>query len=251
VIEANPRASRTVPFVAKATGVPLAKVAARVMMGATLAELRAEGLLTDPVKGDHLAMKEAVLPFSRFPDADALLGPEMRSTGEVMGIDLTFGLAFAKSQLAAGMKLPESGTVFLSLADRDKPTGVRAAQRFVELGFSIAATPGTADHLRAHGIEVGTVVAKIGDPSGHDAVELISSGKVDMIVNSPRGRGPRADGAHIRTAAGAHGVPLLTTAAAALAAANGMADWLRHEIRVRSLQEYHRGVSTDQLALPL
>ncbi len=219
VIEANPRASRTVPFVAKATGVPLAKVAVRVMMGATLAELRVEGLLTDPVVGDHLAMKEAVLPFSRFPDADAVLGPEMRSTGEVMGIDLTFGLAFAKSQLAAGMKLPESGTVFLSLADRDKPIGVRAARRFVELGFSIAATPGTAEHLRANGIDVGTVVAKIGDPSGHDAVELISSGKVDMVVNSPRGRGPRADGAHIRTAAGAHGVPLLTTAAAALAAA--------------------------------
>jgi carbamoyl-phosphate synthase large subunit len=251
VIEANPRASRTVPFVAKATGVPLAKVAVRVMMGSTLAELRAEGLLTVPVVGDHLAMKEAVLPFSRFPDADALLGPEMRSTGEVMGIDLTFGLAFAKSQLAAGMKLPETGTVFLSLADRDKAIGVEAAQRFVELGFAIAATPGTAAHLREHGIEVGTVVAKIGDPSGHDAVELISSGKVDMIVNSPRGRGPRADGAHIRTAAGAHGVPLLTTAAAALAAANGMADWLHHEIRVRSLQEYHRGVSNDQLALPL
>jgi carbamoyl-phosphate synthase large subunit len=251
VIEANPRASRTVPFVAKATGVPLAKVAARVMMGATLAELRAEGLLTDPVVGDHLAMKEAVLPFGRFPDADALLGPEMRSTGEVMGIDLTFGLAFAKSQLAAGTKLPEQGTVFLSLADRDKPIGARAAQRFVELGFAIAATPGTATYFHEHGIEVATIVAKIGDPSGHDAVELISSGKVDMVVNSPRGRGPRADGAHIRTAAGAHGVPLLTTGAAALAAANGMADWVRHEIRVRSLQEYHRGVSNDQLALPL
>jgi carbamoyl-phosphate synthase large subunit len=251
VIEANPRASRTVPFVAKATGVPLAKVAARVMMGATLTELRVEGLLTDPVEGDHLAIKEAVLPFSRFPDADALLGPEMRSTGEVMGIDLTFGLAFAKSQLAAGTTLPDSGTVFLSLADRDKATGVQAAQRFVDLGFSIAATPGTAEHFRAHGIDVATVVAKIGDPSGHDAVELISSGKVDMIVNSPRGRGPRADGAHIRAAAGTHGVPLLTTAAAGLAAANGMADWMRHELKVRSLQEYHRGVSNDQLELPL
>jgi carbamoyl-phosphate synthase large subunit len=251
VIEANPRASRTVPFVAKATGVPLAKVAARVMLGATLDELRAEGLLTEPVAGDHLAVKEAVLPFGRFPDADALLGPEMRSTGEVMGVDLTFGLAFAKSQLAAGTRLPQDGTVFLSLADRDKPSGVRAAQRFADLGFSIAATPGTAAYLTDHGIDVATIVAKIGDPSGHDAVELISSGKVDMVVNSPRGRGPRADGAHIRAAAGAHGVPLLTTAAAALAAANGMADWVRHEIRVRSLQEYHRGVSTDQLELPL
>jgi carbamoyl-phosphate synthase large subunit len=251
VIEANPRASRTVPFVAKATGVPLAKVAARVMLGATLAQLRDEGLLTEPVPGDHQAIKEAVLPFSRFPDADALLGPEMRSTGEVMGIDLTFGLAFAKSQLAAGMRLPQTGTVFLSLADRDKATGVDAARRFVELGFAIAATSGTAEHFRANGIDVGTVVAKIGDPSGHDAVELIASGKVDMVVNSPRGRGPRADGTHIRTAAGTNGVPLLTTAAAALAAADGIADWLRHEIKVRSLQEYHRGVSSDQLALPL
>jgi carbamoyl-phosphate synthase large subunit len=128
---------------------------------------------------------------------------------------------------------------------------VRAARRFVDLGFTIAATPGTAGYFREHNVEVATIVAKIGEPSGHDAVELISSGKVDMVVNSPRGRGPRADGAHIRTAAGAHGVPLLTTGAAALAAANGMADWVRHEIRVRSLQEYHRGVSNDQLALPL
>jgi carbamoyl-phosphate synthase large subunit len=251
VIEANPRASRTVPFVAKATGVPLAKVAARVMLGATLDELRAEGLLTEPVVGDHVAVKEAVLPFGRFPEADAILGPEMRSTGEVMGIDLTFGLAFAKSQLAAGTRLPEHGTVFLSLADRDKAAGVAAARRFAELGFSLAATPGTAAYLQEHGIEVATVVAKLGDPSGHDAVELISSGKVDMVVNSPRGRGPRADGAHIRAAAGTHGVALLTTTAAALAAANGMADWVRHEIRVRSLQDYHRGVSSDQLALPL
>src|SRR5690606_12889176 len=166
-------------------------------LGATLDELRAEGVL-QPAVGGHVAVKEAVLPFSRFPESDSLLGPEMRSTGEVMGIDLTFGLAFAKSQLAAGTRLPQHGTVFLSLADRDKPAGVRAARRFVELGFSIAATPGTAAYLREHGIDVATVVAKIGDPSGHDAVELIASGKVDMVVNSPRGRGPRADGAHIR-----------------------------------------------------
>jgi carbamoyl-phosphate synthase large subunit len=251
VIEANPRASRTVPFVAKATGVPLAKIASRVMLGTTLGELRTEGLLGDPAEGDHVAVKEAVLPFSRFPDADAVLGPEMRSTGEVMGIDLTFGLAFAKSQLAAGTRLPTTGTVFLSLADRDKEIGVKAAQRFIELGFGIAATSGTAQFLEEHGVEVATVVAKLGEPSGHDAVELISSGKVDLVVNTPRGRGPRADGDHIRAAAGAHGVALLTTAAAGLAAANGMADWARHELRVRSLQEYHRGVNQDQLALPL
>jgi carbamoyl-phosphate synthase large subunit len=248
VIEANPRASRTVPFVAKATGVPLAKVASRVMLGATLAELRAEGLLVDPVDGDHLAVKEAVLPFSRFPEADALLGPEMRSTGEVMGIDRTYGLAFAKSQLAAGTRLPENGTVFLSLADRDKDVGVKAARRFAALGFAIAATSGTAAHLEAEGVPVATVVAKLGEPDGHDAVELISGGQVDLVVNSPRGRGPRSDGAHIRAAAGTHGVPLLTTAAAGLAAAQGMADRAAHEIRVRSLQEYHRP-HDDQLEL--
>ena len=248
VIEANPRASRTVPFVAKATGVPLAKVAARVMLGATLTELRAEGLLSEPVQGDHIAVKEAVLPFSRFPEADALLGPEMRSTGEVMGIDLTFGLAFAKSQLAAGTNLPTSGTVFLSLADRDKEVGVKTAQRFRELGFSIAATSGTAEHLTRNGIEVATVVAKLGEPDGHDAVDLIESGEVVLVVNSPRGRGPRADGAHIRAAAGKHNIPLLTTGAAGLAAVNGMADRAAHPLEVRPLQEYHQGVRSGGAA---
>jgi carbamoyl-phosphate synthase large subunit len=207
-----------------------------------LTELRSEGLLTDPVPGDHVAVKEAVLPFSRFPEADALLGPEMRSTGEVMGIDLTFGLAFAKSQLAAGTNLPTSGTVFLSLADRDKSIGVRSAERFRELGFAIAATSGTATFLRDAGVQVDTVVAKIGEPDGHDAVDLIESGDVVLVVNSPRGRGPRADGAHIRAAAGKHGVPLLTTGAAGLAAVNGMADRAAHALAVRPLQEYHRGV---------
>jgi carbamoyl-phosphate synthase large subunit len=249
VIEANPRASRTVPFVAKATGVPLAKVASRVMLGATLAELRDSKLLTEPVDGDHVAVKEAVLPFGRFPESDALLGPEMRSTGEVMGIDLTFGLAFAKSQLAAGTHLPTSGVVFLSLADRDKTTGVKAAQQFRDLGFTIAATSGTAEHLRSSGIDVATVVAKIGDADGHDAVDLIESGDVVLVVNSPRGRGPRADGAHIRAAAGRHQVPLLTTAAAGLAAVNGMADRASHQLQVRPLQEYHRGVGADEAQL--
>ncbi len=239
VIEANPRASRTVPFVAKATGVPLAKVASRVMVGATLAELRAEGLLSNPVDGDHISVKEAVLPFGRFPEADAVLGPEMRSTGEVMGIDRHVGMAFFKSQLAAGSRLPESGTVFLSLAERDKPAGVLAAKRFRELGFSLAATSGTAARFEQEGIEVQTVVAKIGEATGQDAVELISSGVVNLVINSPRGRGPRADGAHIRTAAGKHGIPLLTTASAGLAAANGIAAWKEHEVSVTSLQEWH------------
>ncbi len=253
VIEANPRASRTVPFVAKATGVPLVKVAARVMAGATLAELRDEGLLCPPVDGDHVAVKEAVLPWSRFPDVDALLGPEMRSTGEVMGIDMTAGMAFAKSQLAAGDRMPASGTVFFSLADRDKVVGLRAAQRFAELGFRLVATSGTAEYLTGNGVVVDQVVAKLhrvpgaGDDADGavDGVELISSGQVDLVVNSPRGRGPRADGAHLRRAAGASRVPLLTTAAAALAAANGIGDWQSRDLSVRSLQEYHGQARPD------
>src|SRR5579859_896518 len=251
VIEANPRASRTVPFVSKATGVPLAKVAARVMTGATLAELRAEGLLRPAGTGGHVSVKEAVLPFGRFPEAVTLLGPEMRSTGEVMGIDTTFGLAFAKSQMAAGDTLPASGSVFLSLADRDKPGGLRAALRFVELGFTIAATAGTAAYLEEHGVPVDTVVAKVGENgpgAGVDAVDLIRSGKVQLVVNTPRGVGPRADGAHIRRAANTHQVACLTTVAAARAAAAGIADWVEHGLSVRSLQEYQ---ADDQQQLPV
>ncbi len=225
VIEANPRASRTVPFVSKATGVPLAKVASRVMVGATLAQLRDEGLLRAPAAGGHIAVKEAVLPFNRFPEVDTVLGPEMRSTGEVMGIDRSFGMAFAKSQSGAGNTLPRNGTVFLSLADRDKANGLVAARRFAELGFSIVATAGTADMLERRGHRV----VDTGGRQGHaragrcriDAVELISSGKVDLVVNTPRGRGPRADGMHIRRAAIVHGVSCVTTVAAALAAAAG------------------------------
>jgi len=251
VIEANPRASRTVPFVAKATGVPLVKLAARVMVGATLADLRAEGMVGDlPAypgadgRLGHVAVKEAVLPFNRFPDADAVLGPEMRSTGEVMGIDASVGRAFAKAQLAAGTRLPDGGTVFLSLADRDKAVGLAAAERFAALGFTIAATAGTAAHLRANGVAVAVEVAKLGE-EGTDAVELVAGGDVGLVVNSPRGRGPRADGAHIRAAAGVHGVPLLTTAAAGLAAANGIDDRRRHEVDVRALQDYHQDLLAD------
>jgi carbamoyl-phosphate synthase large subunit len=250
ILEANPRASRTVPFVSKATAVPLARVAARLMVGATLAELRAEGLIPANAGADaggHVAVKEAALPFDRF-GVDTLLGPEMRSTGEVMGIDRTFGVAFAKSQTAVGNKLPDRGSVFFSLADRDKPGGLTAARRFADLGFTIVATAGTAAACEAEGIPVGGVVAKRGDEVGIDAVDLIASGKVNLVVNTPRGRGPRADGAHIRLAASAHGVPCLTTIAAALAAAAGIAESRTEEHRVRSLQEYHRDA---QLRLPL
>ncbi|HEU5449858.1 MAG TPA: carbamoyl phosphate synthase large subunit, partial [Acidimicrobiia bacterium] len=253
ILEANPRASRTVPFVSKATAVPLAKVAARLMVGAILAELRAEGLIPANAGADgggHVAVKEAALPFDRF-GVDTILGPEMRSTGEVMGIDRTFGVAFAKSQTAVGNKLPDRGSVFLSLADRDKPGGLTAARRFADLGFTIVATAGTAAACEAEGIPVGAVVAKLGpgEPgNGVDAVDLIASGKVNLVVNTPRGRGPRADGAYIRLAASAHGVPCLTTIPAALAAAAGIAESRNEEPRVRSLQEYHLDA---QLRLPL
>ncbi len=240
ILEANPRASRTVPFVSKATGVPLAKVAARLMVGATLAELRASGFLREPAIGEHVAVKEAVLPFLRFPQVDTILGPEMRSTGEVMGIDRSFGLAFAKSQIAAGNRLPLGGTVFLSLADRDKHSGVLAARRFVELGFTLAATAGTAAELERNGLPVATHVAKVGEAVGVDAVDLITSGKVDLVINTPRGRGPRADGAHIRRSALQNGVACLTTVAAGLAAAAGIAELAAHEPIARSLQQYHR-----------
>ncbi len=246
VIEANPRASRTVPFVAKATGVSLVKVASRVMVGATLAELREDGLLPPSLlpfrtgQGDHVAVKEAVLPFNRFPDADKVLGPEMRSTGEVMGIDRTFGLAFAKSQVAAGERLPASGAVFFSLADRDKAQGRIAARSFVDQGFEIVATAGTADDFESAGIPVAARVAKLGsDETGETAVDLLESGRIDLVVNCPRGRGPRADGHYIRAAAAANQIPLLTTAAAAIAAAEGILDRGAHDRRVMSLQDYH------------
>jgi carbamoyl-phosphate synthase large subunit len=251
VLEANPRASRTVPFVAKATGVPLAMVAARVMVGQTLDDLREEGLLPPGIRGqvpvlDHVSVKEAVLPFDRFPGVDTLLGPEMRSTGEVMGVDVTFGLAFAKSQLAAGTRLPDSGTVFLSLADRDKPAGVDVARAFNDLGFSIAATLGTAGYLRAQGLTVDTLVAKVGEEGvASDAVDLIAQGKVQLVVNTPRGLGPRADGQHIRIAAVTYHVPCLTTLAAARAAAGGMADARAHALEVRSLQELQEGLGDE------
>jgi carbamoyl-phosphate synthase large subunit len=187
-----------------------------------------------------VSVKEAVLPFDRFPEVDTILGPEMRSTGEVMGVDRSFGMAFAKSQAGAGNTLPKQGTVLLSLADRDKPAGLVAARRFAELGFMIAATAGTADALEADGMPVDVVVAKVGEAIGVDAVELISSGKCNLVVNTPRGRGPRADGMHIRRAALRHKVPCVTTVAAALAAAAGIAETLSREPEVRSLQDYHR-----------
>ncbi len=239
VIEANPRASRTVPFVAKATGVPLAKVATRVMLGATLAELRDEGLLIPPSDHGHVAVKEAVLPFNRFPEVDTALGPEMRSTGEVMGIDVTFGKAFFKAELAAGTVLPSEGTVFLSLADGDKPAGLVVAKRLRELGFDIAATKGTAEYLARFDQAVDLVVGKVSEGAELTAVDLIADGKISFVINTPQGRGGRTDGEQIRKAASSHRVSSVTTVEAALAAVQGMAEQGSDHLTVRSLQEFH------------
>ncbi len=243
VIEANPRASRTVPFVAKAKGLPLAKIATRVMLGATLAELRDEGLLREPVTG-HVAVKEAVLPFNRFPEVDPALGPEMRSTGEVMGIDDTFGRAFFKAELAAGNGLPSDGTVFLSLNDTDKPAGLVVARQLRERGLGLVATEGTADYLRKFGVEVDRVLGKVQDatPDGSaepTAVDLIADGTIQFVVNTPRGSVGRSDGEHIRKAASMHRVSYLTTVSAALAAAQGV-DETPSSLPVKSLQEFHQ-----------
>jgi carbamoyl-phosphate synthase large subunit len=245
VIEANPRASRTVPFVAKATGVSLAKVASRVMLGASLAELRREGVLLSPVNNGHVAVKEAVLPFNRFPEVDTALGPEMRSTGEVMGIDSTFGRAFIKAETAAGTRLPTSGMVFLSLNDKDKPNGLVVAQRLRQLGLGIVATSGTAQYLQDNGYPVDRVVGKVSqqrdtNSPNDDAVDLISQGEIAFVINTPRGRGAYSDGEAIRKASNIWHVSSVTTINAALAAVQGLIEQQDRPLEVKSLQEFHQ-----------
>jgi carbamoyl-phosphate synthase large subunit len=245
-IEANPRASRTVPFVSKTTGVALAKVAARVMVGDKLADLRAEGLVPelDAVSGPrlpHIAVKEAVLPFDRFPGVDSLLGPEMRSTGEVMGIDTDFGSAFAKSQAGTGsMVLPTAGKVFVSVANRDKRAIVFPVKRLVDLGFEIVATEGTADVLSRAGIPV-QVVGKVSE-GRREILDLLDAGEVGLVLNTPFGVGSRGDGYHIRQAAITNGVPSSTTLAGILAAIHGIEALQAGALSVRSLQDYQSDV---------
>ena len=260
VLEANPRASRTVPFSSKATAVPLAKAAARIMLGATISELRAEGML--PAHGDGgtlppgapVAVKEAVLPFHRFRRADgsgvdSLLGPEMRSTGEVMGIDTSFGPAFAKSQTASYGSLPTKGTVFVSVANADKRSMVFPVKRLADLGFRIVATEGTAEMLQRNGMDV-EVVSKYFEGDGSDdgtVVELIRSGEIDLVINTPYGQsGPRVDGYEIRTAAVAADIPCITTVAGAAAAIQGIEALTRSNVGVAPLQVLQARLHRDR-----
>jgi len=246
VLEANPRASRTVPFTSKATAVPLAKAAARIMAGATISSLRAEGLL--PAVGDGgtmpagspVSVKEAVMPFHRFrrPDGtgvDSLLGPEMRSTGEVMGIDMAFGPAFAKSQTASYGSLPTKGTVFVSVANADKRSLVFPVKRLADLGFTILATEGTAEMLQRNGMDVQVVRKHYEGPG--NIVDLIKAGKVDLVINTPYGQsGPRIDGYEIRTAAVSADIPCITTVAGAAAAIQGIEAIIGSDVGVAPLQ---------------
>ncbi|MEE2040455.1 carbamoyl-phosphate synthase large subunit [Nocardiopsis sp. CT-R113] len=264
VLEANPRASRTVPFVSKATAVPLAKAAARVMAGTSIADLRAEGML--PATGDGgdlpadapVSVKEAVLPFNRFIDkegegVDTILGPEMRSTGEVMGLDVEFGAAYAKSQLAVNGALPTRGKAFVSVANRDKRSMIFPVKRLADLGFEILATEGTAVVLRRNGVRA-TVVRKHSagpGPNGERTiVQLIHEGGVDLIVNTPFGSagqaGPRLDGYEIRTAAVVRGVPSVTTVQGLAAAVQAIEARVRGDVGVRSLQEHARALQASR-----
>ena len=235
VLEVNPRASRTAPFVAKATGVPIAKIGARVMAGAKLREFK----LDDDSIAPHVAVKEAVFPFNRFPNVDTILGPEMKSTGEVMGLDSSFERAFAKSQLGAGVKLPESGTAFLSVRDSDKVAAVGVARRLIDNGFTILATRGTAAHLREAGLSVG-VVNKVLEGRPH-CVDAIKSGDVQIVINTAAGAQSVADSFDIRRSALTHGVPHYTTIAGARAAAHAIAALKSGTLEVAPLQAYFRG----------
>jgi carbamoyl-phosphate synthase large subunit len=248
VLEANPRASRTVPFVSKATGVPLAKAAARISVGESIAQLREDGTL--PATGDGIAkgisVKEAVLPWNRFRRSDgrgvdAVLGPEMRSTGEVMGISSTFGASYAKSQISAFGSLPKSGSVFISLADKDKESGVLAATALSTLGFRLFATAGTANFLEARGVRTARVRKAsegVGPYGEKTIVDLLNGGEINLVINTPVGRGTRADGWAIRTAAIQRSIPCITTTAGFNAAVEGIKVLQSGDLGVRPIQEW-------------
>ncbi len=236
VLEVNPRASRTIPFVSKATGVPLADIATRVMLGRTLDEL---GVVSEIIPA-HISVKEAVLPFDRFADVDTLLGPEMKSTGEVMGIDMEFGHAYAKAQLGAGQNIPTSGTVFISVIDDDKQTVLPVAEEYARLGINIVATQGTSKFLKAHGIP-NTAVNKVSQGRPH-IVDAIKNGEIQMIVNTSLGTKTVRDGYIIRRTALKYKIPYATTIAGGMAVCKAIAALKQMNITVKTLQEYHQGL---------
>jgi carbamoyl-phosphate synthase large subunit len=235
VIEANPRASRTVPFVSKAVGLPMAKLATRVVLGERLADM-ADELVVD-ADHQHVSVKAAVLPFGRFPAGDALLGPEMKSTGEVMGVAENFPAAFGKAQEAAGAKLPEGGRVFISVAGADKAAATQVAASLHDLGFEILATGGTAAAIRGMGVPVERIL-KLAEGSPN-VLDLIRSGSVDLVINTPTGSGARKDGWAIRRAAVKRGIPVITTMTGASAAQRAILAARREDAPVRSLQQLH------------
>jgi carbamoyl-phosphate synthase large subunit len=233
VIEVNPRASRTVPFVSKAIGVPLAKLAAKVMAGEKLAELG----FTAPVVPPHYSVKEAVFPFTKFPGIDIGLGPEMKSTGEVMGIDPDLSIAYAKSQMAASSSLPVEGNIFISVKDGDKANVVPIVRQLKGLGFTIFSTSGTAAHLAKEDVPVHKL-HKLGE-GRPNVLDMIKNGEIAMIVNTPSGRTPREDEVRIRSAAIANRVPITTTLRAARACADSIASLRSADLQVKPLQAYH------------
>jgi carbamoyl-phosphate synthase large subunit len=236
VLEVNPRASRTVPFVAKATGVPIAKIAARIMAGEKLAHLLPEGPVRDWRRRSHVAVKEAVFPFNRFPGVDLILGPEMKSTGEVMGIDVDFGRAFAKSQLGSGTDLPLSGRVFVSVRDQDKEALLAPCRQLVSWGFELVATSGTARKLSEDGLPV-TVVNKVqeGRP---DIVDEMRSGHIQLVFNTTEGAQAISDSFSLRRTALTHGIPYYTTVAGARAAVQAIGALREGCLEVAPLQSY-------------
>ncbi|MEO1248947.1 MAG: ATP-grasp domain-containing protein, partial [Pseudomonadota bacterium] len=236
VIEANPRASRTVPFVAKATGIPVAKIAARVMAGEKLASFN----LTEATP-PHVSVKEAVFPFAKFPGVDVILGPEMKSTGEVMGIDESFARAFCKAQLGAGAKLPLEGCVFVSVKDVDKPAIVAPARRLIDLGYSLVATHGTASYLRDQGIEVGQV-NKVLEGRPH-VVDAMIDGRIQMVINTTEGAQAIRDSFDLRRTALTNSIPSFTTVRGAVAAVEALASLAQGQLEVAPLQSYSKWLS--------
>jgi carbamoyl-phosphate synthase large subunit len=240
ILEVNPRASRTVPFVAKVVGLPVAKIAARIMAGETIADFKLEPLNFDIKTAQHVGVKEAVFPFGRFGDkVDTVLGPEMKSTGEVMGLDRDYSVAFAKSQLGGGARLPKAGTVFVSVRDNDKPKILESLKTLRNLGFEVLATSGTQRYLNEHGVDAAKI-NKVAEGRPH-IVDAIKNGQIQLVFNTTEGATALADSRPLRRAALLHKVPYYTTLSGAVAAAQGIKAYLGGDLEVRALQSYFGG----------